>query len=88
MTAKQLIWALHGVEDLELKDCGLTTEILEEFYAKEIVHAHWIYSYDESRDLFFKRQWECSACHRWQTYGVTPYCPYCGAKMDEQIDEG
>ena len=48
MTAKQLIWALHGVEDLELKDCGLTTEMLEEFNAKEIVHAHWIYSLKDS----------------------------------------
>ena len=30
----------------------------------------------------FRRRWYCSECGEWQTYGKTPYCPYCGAKME------
>ena len=39
---------------------------------------HWI-----EHDDFLGRTVECSACHS-ETMGETPYCPVCGAKMDEK----
>ena len=41
----------------------------------------WDVSYDESEHPLFQRKWSCSACGDWNTYGRTPYCPNCGAKM-------
>ncbi len=29
-----------------------------------------------------RRRFYCSECEDWQTYGKTPYCPYCGKKME------
>ena len=31
----------------------------------------------------FTRRFYCSKCGNWETWGKTPYCPYCGAKMEE-----
>lgn len=51
---------------------------------------HWIRhkEYNEEYDQY--DEWcECSECGRWATAGnafydnETPYCPHCGAKMDE-----
>ena len=43
-------------------------------------HGRWIYQEDD--DLF--EAWvDCSVCHI-STLGETPYCPNCGAKMDEE----
>ena len=28
-----------------------------------------------------ERRWYCSACSNWQTYGETPFCPWCGAPV-------
>lgn len=29
-------------------------------------------------------RYRCPECNNWQTYGETPYCPFCGAKMDDE----
>lgn len=40
-------------------------------------NAHWI-THGENQDVF-----ECSECHEEVWDEKTPYCPYCGAKMEE-----
>ena len=52
-------------------------------------HAHWVACEDEYED-----EYKCSACGGIQFFDMTPqdegweYCPHCGAKMDEEIDDG
>lgn len=54
---------------------------------EERKHGHWIRA--------DKRFWECSECHyekhirRISEAGMykTPYCPYCGAVMDEEASK-
>lgn len=41
---------------------------------------------DEKTGIFDLR-FECSNCGLWQTYGITPYCPFCGQKM-EDVEDG
>lgn len=55
---------------------------------EERKHGHWIRA--------DKRFWECSECNyekhirRISEAGMykTPYCPYCGAVMDEEVSDG
>lgn len=35
---------------------------------------------------FFKRRFVCPHCGRWQTYGKTPFCPYCGERVIKEND--
>ena len=30
------------------------------------------------------RRYKCPSCGREWSYGETPYCPYCGVKLDEK----
>ena len=48
----------------------------------------WAEYYDPERPAFFRRRWRCGDCGMDNTYGETPYCPYCGKrKIDvEKID--
>lgn len=51
----------------------------------EVVHGRWVGHYDGS--WIHKRKWltgyDCSVCGNFINT-MTPYCPYCGAKMDEE----
>ena len=38
-------------------------------------------------NLWSLRRWYCPECEKWQTYGETPYCPYCGAHLMDDGDE-
>lgn len=55
---------------------------------KPVVHAHWVPCEDEYED-----EYKCSACGGTQFFAMTPqnegweYCPHCGAKMDEEVDD-
>lgn len=42
----------------------------------------WIEVIDEKDDFWCKRKFVCPYCEEWQTYGKTPYCPYCGRKIN------
>ena len=42
----------------------------------------WTHVYDENEKLFFKNQWVCSACGKSNTYGMSDFCPCCGAMME------
>lgn len=85
MKVKELMRMLHGLEDFDLKDCGITTEILDALEAKPVVHGHWISlpprNYVQKECGYFK----CSNCgvhiiNKWN------YCPNCGARMVEDDD--
>lgn len=48
----------------------------------EVVHASW-----ELVEEDFERIYICTACKNYEAWGDwerTPYCPNCGAKMDEE----
>jgi hypothetical protein len=49
---------------------------------EEVRHGKWKEIIDEKEDLFFRQKFYCSACGEWNTYGMTAYCPKCGARMD------
>ena len=55
-----------------------------------VVHAHWIVKGDDDMD---NEMYHCSKCGEEQFFDnyyeqeKFPYCPMCGAKMDERVDE-
>ena len=58
--------------------------------AKPVVHAHWIEQEDGNLDTYYT----CSSCKEdFDLIAGTPcenlynYCPNCGAKMDEPVEE-
>lgn len=88
--------------DYRLIECEITMRRLTPIAIREVavfdtdevvpvVHAHWIESYWGATGA------ECSNCH-WviPAYDMDyqevkhdfEYCPYCGAKMDEEVDDG
>lgn len=49
---------------------------------EEAKHGEWKEIIDEKEVLFFRQKFYCSACGEWNTYGMTAYCPKCGARME------
>lgn len=52
---------------------------------EEVKRGHWILRHEGAGHY-----WECSLCHRTTLY-VTPethYCGFCGAKLDEEDNDG
>ena len=55
-----------------------------------VVHAHWIYKYQNSDGCYI---YECSSCGRFEKVEfkddlkTMPHC-HCGAKMDEEVEKG
>ena len=47
-----------------------------------VIHAHWVH-----RTAEWNFTEECSKCHFGHDYR-TPFCPHCGAKMDEEVENG
>lgn len=41
----------------------------------------WEERFVEYASPWFRRRFYCSNCGNWNTYGMTRYCPDCGAKM-------
>ena len=57
-------------------------ELLGDVYEEvaPVVHAHWI-------DTLYG--WKCSNCKEEQEYTLyLKHCPNCGAKMDEEVEDG
>lgn len=55
--------------------------------AAPVVHGHWEKSIDE---LGIDRGWVCSCCKSsvyQMTYEPYEYCPHCGARMDQEVEE-
>lgn len=47
-----------------------------------VVHAHWNMTYDSRTACS-----NCKSVWDYGGYGQVFYCPYCGAKMDEKVEE-
>lgn len=43
----------------------------------------WNERFVDDENPHFWRRFYCTHCNEYNTYGKTPYCPYCGAKMEE-----
>lgn len=44
----------------------------------------WEKRYLEDEDPFFRTRYYCSCCGSWNTYGMSKYCPRCGARMEKE----
>ena len=68
----------------ELKGCITDAPTIE---AKPVVHAHWISRLvlitPYTKDDYEEEIYNCSNCNMTIEFD-TPYCPYCGAQMDEK----
>lgn len=42
----------------------------------------WTERIDEDEEGMFRRKFVCSCCGDWNIYGMTKFCPECGAKME------
>ena len=90
---EQMYKAISGVEDDTYKTldtiqfCIDRINEIEPEEAEPVRHGQWIKNEAESA-LHVEPIYDCSACHNWQAWGdyeCTPYCPYCGAKMDKVL---
>ena len=58
--------------------------------AAPVIHAHWI---EQFEGTYLRRAMYCSACKKKSGIGgskanqMKPYCPNCGARMDEKENE-
>lgn len=43
----------------------------------------WIVDHQENEDALFKHGWKCPVCEARNTYGMPPYCMYCGARLEK-----
>ena len=50
---------------------------------EERPQGEWIVDYQENEDALFKRGWKCPVCETRNTYGMPPYCMYCGARLEK-----
>lgn len=51
---------------------------------KPVIHAHWALYLDENNCTY--GNYACTNCHTIQGLMKYRYCPYCGAKMDEEVE--
>lgn len=47
----------------------------------------WTEIRDKDENPFFRRKFYCSCCGNWNTYGMSKYCPNCGAKMKKEGEQ-
>ena len=60
---------------------GQAVDALSEQPTIDPPKGEWEERFVECDNPFFRRRFYCSACGDWNTYGMTRYCPDCGAKM-------
>ena len=58
----------------------MTTAEFKERKASMLKPGEWTEVFIEDEFPFFKRQFFCGDCGESNTYGMTPYCPYCGMR--------
>lgn len=84
---RHIIYDVHKPEAVTMRQFAtVITAIIEEISlipnadAAPVVHAHW-----KNVKRVLNTEWgECSNCDR--RNDITRYCPYCGAKMDEEAE--
>lgn len=58
----------------------------EQVFPKLPKKGKWSVQYDPDDNPLFRRKFVCSACGEWTSYGMSDFCPNCGAEM-ERADE-
>ena len=53
----------------------------DEDAVEPVPQGEWEERIVECDNPFFRRRFYCSACGDWNAYGMTRYCPDCGAQM-------
>ena len=76
---------LDGIESKTLFNQILTD--IENAPTVERPTEKWIVDYQENEDALFKHGWKCPVCETRNTYGMPPYCMYCGAKLEKAEKE-
>ena len=71
-----------GLGDKDRQALNLAIKALEERPTGK-----WIVDYQENEDALFKHGWKCPVCETRNTYGMPPYCMYCGAKLEKAEKE-
>lgn len=51
--------------------------------AEEKPTPKWIVEHKEDEDPLFRHRWVCPVCKNWNTYGMPPYCMYCGVRLEK-----
>lgn len=78
----------EDLQELEAAYKKLTCSIQQAFnIAKPIIYARWKERFERDDYTDEMRKWyECNNCH---SVTVTPYkyCPYCGARMSQKLQE-
>lgn len=81
--ADKLIWQVQDSDKYGTITKQVFISLLQNSETEDvapIAHAHWI-------DTLYG--WACSNCEKEQEYTLfLKYCPSCGAKMDEEVDDG
>ena len=96
MATEKLLIDLWGVnmDEVDTSDCTDIEDILSAVItylseqptvdAVEVVHGRWIY---EPVEFTIEKDIKCSICGGYVEH-ATNYCPNCGAKMDQEADNG
>lgn len=63
-------WIVETLKDLPSADVA------------PVRHGRWVESFKVNAPPTLRSRWTCSWCGNVQTYGITDYCPNCGARMD------
>lgn len=61
-----------------MKRADIETRTLSE------INNRWII--EEYDGTLCKYRYRCPDCNDWQTYGQTPYCPYCGSEIIKPLN--
>lgn len=75
----------HG----EINGLNWACDIIEAMPSADVApvrHGRWVESFKVNAPPTLRSRWTCSWCGNVQTYGITDYCPNCGAKMDEESE--
>ena len=59
----------------------------EQVFPKLPKKGKWSSRYDPEDKPFFRKKYYCSCCGEWNTYGMSDYCPNCGAEMERADEE-
>lgn len=93
--AQTLEW-INSAPTIEPKTKVIAQVAFDEDKLREIVHeaverikeeGEWIEKQVKDEYSWTRRRFYCSACGSWNTYGMSNYCPNCGARMKGANDE-
>ena len=82
---------LHHVEELarrfHVTRSRMISDLLKdglscwEVAPKLLVTEEWIVKHERNMSGHMEERFYCSSCGTYQTYGPTPYCPFCGKPL-------